>query len=77
MLAELATGKSNSAIASSLFLTKRAVEKHINAIFMKLRLRDSDDVSRRVKATLIFLADGTGTEQIPPETGDVGTEPRG
>jgi DNA-binding NarL/FixJ family response regulator len=57
VLAEVATGKSNSAIAGSLFLTKRAVEKHINAIFMKLNLRDSDDVSRRVKATLIYLTD--------------------
>src|SRR3954453_14793392 len=41
VLAEVATGKSNSAIADALFLTKRAVEKHINAIFMKLNLRDS------------------------------------
>jgi DNA-binding NarL/FixJ family response regulator len=58
VLAEVATGKSNAAIADSLFLTKRAVEKHINAIFMKLDLREADDISRRVKATLIFLADG-------------------
>jgi DNA-binding NarL/FixJ family response regulator len=57
VLAELATGKSNSAIADSLVLTKRAVEKHINAIFLKLGLRDSEDVSRRVKATLIHLAE--------------------
>jgi DNA-binding NarL/FixJ family response regulator len=58
VLAEIAQGKSNSAIAESLFLTKRAVEKHINSIFLKLDLRDSDDVSRRVKATLMYLADG-------------------
>ena len=57
VLAEIAQGKSNSAIAESLFLTKRAVEKHINSIFLKLDLRDSDDVSRRVKATLMYLAD--------------------
>jgi DNA-binding NarL/FixJ family response regulator len=57
VLAEVAQGKSNSAIAESLFLTKRAVEKHINAIFMKLDLREADDVSRRVKAALIFLAE--------------------
>jgi DNA-binding NarL/FixJ family response regulator len=57
VLTEIAQGKSNAAIASSLFLTKRAVEKHINSIFLKLDLRDSDDVSRRVKATLMFLAD--------------------
>jgi DNA-binding NarL/FixJ family response regulator len=65
VLAEVATGKSNSAIAESLFLTKRAVEKHINAIFMKLNLRDSDDVSRRVKATLIYLTD---EERAAPAT---------
>jgi DNA-binding NarL/FixJ family response regulator len=57
VLAEIAQGKSNAAIAESLFLTKRAVEKHINSIFLKLDLRDADDVSRRVKATLMFLAD--------------------
>jgi len=57
VLAEIAQGKSNAAIASSLYLTKRAVEKHINAIFMKLNLSNPDDVSRRVKATLLFLQD--------------------
>jgi DNA-binding NarL/FixJ family response regulator len=57
VLAEIAQGKSNSAIAESLFLTKRAVEKHINSIFLKLDLRDVDDVSRRVKATLMYLAE--------------------
>jgi DNA-binding NarL/FixJ family response regulator len=56
VLAEIAEGKSNSAIAMALFLTKRAVEKHINSIFMKLNLSNADDVSRRVKATLMFLA---------------------
>jgi DNA-binding NarL/FixJ family response regulator len=66
VLAEVATGKSNSAIAESLYLTKRAVEKHINAIFMKLNLRDSDDVSRRVKATLIYLTDEAGGTPAPP-----------
>ena len=55
VLAEIARGKSNSAIADSLFLTKRAVEKHINAIFMKLGLTNPDDVSRRVKAALMFI----------------------
>jgi DNA-binding NarL/FixJ family response regulator len=57
LLAEIATGKSNGAIAESLVLTKRAVEKHVNAIFSKLDLPDAEDVSRRVKATLIFLAE--------------------
>jgi DNA-binding NarL/FixJ family response regulator len=57
VLAEIAQGKSNAAIAESLVLTKRAVEKHINAIFMKLGLAQADDVSKRVKAALMFLAD--------------------
>ncbi len=57
VLAEIAQGKSNSAIAESLVLTKRAVEKHINSIFLKLDLSDAEDVSKRVKATLVFLAD--------------------
>jgi DNA-binding NarL/FixJ family response regulator len=57
VLSEIASGKSNHAIAESLVLTKRAVEKHINAIFMKLGLAFSDDVSKRVKATLIYLAE--------------------
>ena len=58
VLAELAQGKSNAAIARSLVLTKRAVEKHINAIFTKLELPSPDDVSRRVTAALLFLATG-------------------
>ena len=57
VLAEIARGKSNIAIAESLVLTKRAVEKHINSIFLKLNLSDAEDVSKRVKATLLFLAD--------------------
>jgi DNA-binding NarL/FixJ family response regulator len=60
VLAELAQGKSNGAIAESLVLTKRAVEKHINAIFMKLNLAAPDDVSRRVKAALVYLASEDG-----------------
>ena len=64
VLAEVATGKSNAAIASSLFLTKRAVEKHINAIFMKLNLRETGDTSRRVKAALMFLSDQTSAAGI-------------
>lgn len=57
LLAEIATGKSNGAIAESLVLTKRSVEKHVNAIFAKLDLPETEDVSRRVKATLIYLAE--------------------
>jgi DNA-binding NarL/FixJ family response regulator len=57
VLAEIAEGKSNTAIAESLVLTKRAVEKHINSIFTKVGLADVNDVSKRVKATLLFLAE--------------------
>ena len=57
VLAEIAQGKSNTAIAEALYLTKRAVEKHINAIFWKLGLAEATDVSRRVKAALMFLAE--------------------
>ncbi len=57
ILAQIAEGKSNSAIAASLVLTKRAVEKHVNAIFAKLDLPDPAHVSRRVKAALLFLAE--------------------
>lgn len=57
LLAQIAEGKSNGAIAESLVLTKRAVEKHINAIFAKLNLRETEDVSRRVKATLMYLSE--------------------
>ena len=47
----------NAAVASSLFLTKRAVEKNINSIFSKLGLDDDTVVSRRVQAALLFLAE--------------------
>jgi DNA-binding NarL/FixJ family response regulator len=56
ILGHLAQGKSNQAIAEELFLSKRAIEKHINSIFMKLGLAHAEDVSRRVKAALIYLA---------------------
>jgi DNA-binding NarL/FixJ family response regulator len=57
LLGEIATGKSNAAIATSLVLSKRAIEKHINSIFAKLGLGDDQDISRRVAATLIYLSD--------------------
>jgi DNA-binding NarL/FixJ family response regulator len=55
ILAMIAEGKSNSAIGDELVITKRAVERHINAIFSKLDLGESDDISRRVKAALLYL----------------------
>jgi DNA-binding NarL/FixJ family response regulator len=62
VLADIAQGKSNAAIAESMVLTKRAVEKHINSIFLKLDLGSGEDVSKRVKATLMYLAEGEVTE---------------
>jgi DNA-binding NarL/FixJ family response regulator len=55
ILALIAEGRSNGSIASSLGITKRAVERHINAIFLKLDLGEPEDVSRRVKAALLYL----------------------
>jgi DNA-binding NarL/FixJ family response regulator len=59
VLALIAEGCSNSAISERLVITTRAVERHVNSIFMKLDLGEAKDVSRRVKAALLFLA---GTE---------------
>ena len=61
ILSFVARGHDNQAIADELVLTKRAVEKHINAIFLKLGLTYATDVSRRVKAALIYLAETNTT----------------
>ena len=60
ILTFVARGHSNQAIADELVLTRRAVEKHIGAIFLKLGLTDPADVARRVKAALIYLAEHDG-----------------
>jgi DNA-binding NarL/FixJ family response regulator len=65
VLSEIAQGKSNLAIASSLDMSKRAVEKHIHSIFMKLGLAGEVDVSKRVKAALLFLADAQEVLESP------------
>jgi DNA-binding NarL/FixJ family response regulator len=59
ILGFVARGQNNQAIADELVLTKRAVEKHINEIFRKLGLTAVPDISQRVKATLIYLAETT------------------
>jgi DNA-binding NarL/FixJ family response regulator len=58
VLGEMAQGKSNAAIAASLVLSERAVEKHTNSIFSKLGLTEEPDVNRRVKAVLLYLHQG-------------------
>ena len=55
VLAEIAQGRSNAAIAQSLGLSNRAVEKHTHAIFAKLGLAKSEETSKRVMAALMFL----------------------
>jgi DNA-binding NarL/FixJ family response regulator len=60
ILAEMAQGKSNAAIAGALSISERAVEKHTNSIFSKLGLSEEKDVNRRVKAVLVFLSEPGG-----------------
>jgi DNA-binding NarL/FixJ family response regulator len=56
ILSLLAQGWSNTAIADKLVITRRAVEGHIGSIFTRLDLGASTEVSRRVKAALMYLA---------------------
>ena len=63
VLDQVARGKSNAAIATALFLSERAVEKHINALLTKLDLGQAPDVNRRVKAVLLYLSDPAGAGQ--------------
>lgn len=55
VLTEMAGGRTNAAIAATLYLSERAVEKHINAIFRKLDLSEELDINHRVAAVLFFL----------------------
>jgi DNA-binding NarL/FixJ family response regulator len=60
ILSEMAQGKSNGAIAKSLGVSERAVEKHSNSIFSKFGLSEEHDLNRRVKAVLVYLGDHAG-----------------
>ena len=62
VLDHIAQGKSNAAVADALFLTERAVEKHINALFAKLGLVAEPDTNRRVKAVLMYLSARNSTQ---------------
>ena len=57
VLREMAEGKNNAAIAQSLFLTERSVEKVIHSIFLKLNLAWETAVHKRVKAVILYLAE--------------------
>ncbi len=59
VLQEIATGRSNTATAKALFMSERAVEKHVGSVFQKLGLVHESDVNRRVMAVLAYL-DATG-----------------
>ena len=58
VLREMAGGKNNAAIAEALFLTERSVEKVIHSIFLKLGLTWEKAVHKRVKAVILYLAEG-------------------
>src|ERR1700712_2450526 len=57
VLAEMAQGRTNTAIAQRLFLTVRGVERHINALFAKLGLSDDQTAHHRVRAVLLYLSE--------------------
>ena len=57
VLSLIAEGRSNRAIAKQLYLSPRAIERHVQAIFQKLQLPDSEDDNRRVLAVLALLGD--------------------
>jgi len=56
VLAEIARGRNNAAVGAALFLSERAVEKHISSLFSKLGLSEEPDTHRRVKAVLLYLS---------------------
>jgi DNA-binding NarL/FixJ family response regulator len=58
VLQRMATGLSNAAIAAQLYMSERAVEKHITSVFQKLGLSEESQVNRRVSAVLAFLEAG-------------------
>ena len=57
VLREMARGKTNATIGSSLFISEKAVQNNINTIFAKLNLRDDTSTHRRVQAVLLYLSE--------------------
>jgi DNA-binding NarL/FixJ family response regulator len=65
VLQEMATGRNNATIATTLFMSERAVEKHIGAVFQKLGLSDEHVTNRRVMAVLAYL-EASGPSRSDP-----------
>jgi DNA-binding NarL/FixJ family response regulator len=65
ILGEMAQGKSNAAIAQTLVIAERSVEKVIHSIFLKLGLTWQPDINRRVKAVLVFLSEQRARPESP------------
>jgi DNA-binding NarL/FixJ family response regulator len=61
VIALVGAGRSNDAIAQELVVTRRAVERHVNAIFAKLGLDKSPGVNRRVLAALLYARSALGS----------------
>jgi DNA-binding CsgD family transcriptional regulator len=65
VLAEMASGKTNAAIAQVLFISRKAVEKHVNSIFSKMLLVGRDEHHPRIQVVLMYLAQ-TQTDGAAP-----------
>ena len=66
VLAAIAEGRSNQAIASMLFLSEASIEKHITAIFQKLGLEPDDSGNRRVLAAIAHIESAGAGQSLPP-----------
>jgi DNA-binding NarL/FixJ family response regulator len=69
VLAEMATGRNNASIAEALFMSDRAVEKHITSVFQKLGLGEEENLNRRVSAVVAFLDAGGQRPERPTPRG--------
>ena len=68
----MATGRNNATIATTLFMSERAVEKHIGAVFQKLGLVDEHVTNRRVMAVLAYLEASGPTDETAATCTGVG-----
>lgn len=71
VLALMAQGKRNGAIAENLVIAENSVQKYVNSIFWKLGLAPDSDDDRRVRAVLLFLSEQGGSPAAPlPSPGE-------